>query len=110
MNDELVVIEQEERDGRLVVRVLGEIDLSNVDLLQRRLERVVEGSQAVVVDLAGVEYIDSQGLRLLNRLASRIGDAGATLQVVAPEGSIVRNVLELTHMSDDLDLRDGVDG
>ena len=106
MNDQLVVMEHERADGRLVVRLRGEIDLSNVEQLEQRLERAVEGFPAVVVDLSAIEYIDSQGLRLLTRLSRRLSTAGAELELVAPKGSIARDVLEMTGLSEDIAIRE----
>ena len=63
--DDLIKMEREQRDGLVIVRLGGEIDLANVNALQSRLERAAYGFDKVVVDLGAVEYIDSQGLRLL---------------------------------------------
>ena len=91
------------------MRLSGEIDLSNVERLAERLDAAVEGCPHVVVDLAGIEYIDSQGLRLLNRLASKLAECKTTFEVVAPPGSVARDVLELTRMSDEIAIRDALD-
>ncbi|WP_208028830.1 STAS domain-containing protein [Rhabdothermincola sediminis] len=47
-----------------VVRAPENLDASTVPVFGRRLEEIPEGA-AVDVDLAGVEFIDSSGLRLL---------------------------------------------
>jgi anti-anti-sigma factor len=106
MNEQLVVMEQERAEGRLVVRLRGEIDLSNVEQLEQRLGRAVEGFSVVVVDLSAIEYIDSQGLRLLTRLSRRLSTTGSDLELVAPKGSIARDVLEMTGLSQDIAIRE----
>ncbi|BFU45329.1 STAS domain-containing protein [Krasilnikovia sp. MM14-A1004] len=54
-------------DGTLVVTATGEIDMSNADAFSRALaqaRRGVDGG-SFVVDLTGVEYLDSAGLAAL---------------------------------------------
>ena len=43
MNDQLVSIQIERSNGSLLVRLSGEIDLSNSDTLHQQLESAVEG-------------------------------------------------------------------
>ena len=86
MTDQLVVLEQEGQDGRLAVRLRGEIDLANVERVQQRLDSCVEGRDHVVLDLTEVEYLDSQGLRLLSRLANRLSGAGVEARGGRPAG------------------------
>ncbi|MET0749523.1 MAG: STAS domain-containing protein, partial [Solirubrobacterales bacterium] len=52
------------RDGRrLMLAVHGEIDLANAGLLDAELERAEEtDAEEIVLDLSGVEFIDSTGL------------------------------------------------
>ena len=54
-------------DGNDVhVTVVGEIDASSAVPLQRRLDEVIESTTgAVVVDMSGVSFIDSMGIRVV---------------------------------------------
>lgn len=108
MTDELAILRREERDGIVVVHVRGEIDLSNAEELHGRIHREVRGAPRAVVDLAEVAYIDSQGLRLLKRLADQLDGEGARLEVVAPPDTVARDVLDLTRMGEDIVVRDGL--
>ena len=108
MTDELVVLQREDRDGVVVVHVRGEIDLSNAEELHQRIHRAVRGVPLAVIDLVDVAYIDSQGLRLLKRLADQLDGEGARLEVVAPPDSIARDVLDLTRMGEEITVRDGL--
>jgi anti-anti-sigma factor len=107
VNDQLAIIDSERRDDQVFIRLRGEIDLSNAEIVQKRLERAVEGCQSVFIDLSAVEYIDSQGLRLLKRLSNKLR-GGATLELIAPPESVARDVLELTRMSDEISTRDSL--
>jgi anti-anti-sigma factor len=54
------------RTGDVVVVVPeGEIDLATVDLLQAELDAAAGESEQVILDLRGVTFIDSAGVRLV---------------------------------------------
>lgn len=79
-----------------VVRLRGEIDLANVQALSKVAEDAVTNHDAgLVVDLSGVTFLDSTGLRLLFRLARRLGDRQQSLRLVVPEGARIARVLDL---------------
>ncbi len=109
MTDELVQMELEHANGVLIVRLAGEIDLSNVDRLQQRLDVLVAPGQDVILDLTGVSYIDSQGLRLLVQLHESHVSSGSKFRVVAPPGGIAREVLEMTSIDEDIAVLDALD-
>src|ERR671916_847882 len=52
-------------------------------------------ARAVVVDLGGLEFIDSSGIAMLFSLARRLGAQRQALRVVARSGEPVERVLEL---------------
>ena len=110
MNDQLVSIQTEQANGSVLVRLSGEIDLSNSEQLQRQLEDAVEGWPRVVVDLAEIRYLDSQGLRLIKRLCDKVEKDGTELQLIAPPDSFARQVLEMARMSDYIEIRDTPEG
>lgn len=57
-------------DGTALLTAVGEIDLSNADALAEALDRA---PGPVVLDLTGVEYLDSAGLNVLFSRAGRVG-------------------------------------
>ncbi|MET1073142.1 MAG: STAS domain-containing protein [Umezawaea sp.] len=60
-------------DGAAILRVVGEIDMSNTDALAAALDDALDDSGGqLVVDLTGCEYLDSAGLSVLFAHASRI--------------------------------------
>lgn len=80
-----------------VARLCGEIDLSNVDRLTAELDAsVANHALGLVVDLSGVTYVDSTGVRLLFRLARRLRDRQQVLHLVVPEQARIRRILELS--------------
>ncbi len=71
-----------------VVRVGGDIDVTNASQLRQHLDDLASGP--VVIDLSGVGYFDSAGFAVLDRLLSQ----GALAVAVAP-GSVVRTAMAL---------------
>ncbi len=91
-----VVFERAERDGRLVLAVTGEIDLAVAGRFRQELETLVADSGgSALVDLSGVGFIDSSGIRelLTARLAAE--NAGGELTLLNPSPSC-RRVLEVS--------------
>jgi anti-sigma B factor antagonist len=95
--------------GCTVVEVHGEIDMDTRPMLEDLLQEVVDaGARHIVLDFAGVTFIDSSGLALLVRLLERLGAAGGHL-CLANVIETVRTVLVLSAMDTVLDLYDTVE-
>lgn len=95
---DLSVVEEE---AAVVARLTGEIDLSNAPSLERAmLDAVPNTAAGMVVDLSGVSYLDSAGIRMLGEMAERLRWREQRLAVVAPEGSRVRGVLSMAGAQD----------
>jgi anti-anti-sigma factor len=91
-----------EGDGDVVTfRLRGEVDLHAADLLLDQVLAVPEGCVRVVLDLAGVTFLDSSGIAFLVRARRLHHGAGRELAVVGVQGQPAK-VLELTGL-DDLD-------
>jgi anti-anti-sigma factor len=72
------------------VRLSGELDLSNADLLAGLLE--VPGGREVVLDMTELDFIDVRGTAEVVRLARRLAPSGSVRIAAAPTS--VRTVLE----------------
>jgi anti-sigma B factor antagonist len=82
-------------DG-FVVSISGEADLHNVPEMERELLEVLQlGGNSVVVDFAGVGFIDSTVLSLLLRYQPRFRNRGGDLVLVSDDRRILRT-LEIT--------------
>lgn len=108
MTDPLSLMQCDVEDGRAVIRLGGEIDLSNVDGLEEAIRNAIAAVQDVVIDLTTVDFIDSRGLRLLNRVSASIAERNGAFVVVAPPLSVARSVLDMTGMSQELAVRDAL--
>jgi len=95
-----VNVERPDDESAPVVAVHGELDLDSAQELRNALVETIDEHPGltVIVDLEGVEFIDSAGLGVLlggrERAQSRNGD----LVLVATGRSVVR-VLELTGLT-----------
>ena len=93
---DLVGVEIEERDGVVVARLGGELDIAEAgDVGERILDAVTVATRGVIVDLSGLTFMDSSGVSMLFSLARRVASRRQELRVVAPSDGPVARVLEL---------------
>lgn len=97
-------IESQEPDaqGRVPVLVRGALDIAGAADLDDVLDGL-DGAPALL-DLRGVEFIDSSGLALLLERTARAREAGCRLEVLP--GREVTSVLDLARVDGELDLVD----
>jgi anti-sigma B factor antagonist len=91
-----LVVSSERRAGVLILSLSGELDLAASALLERELASAEAGRPTrVVVDLTGLEFIDSSGLRTLMQANERASENGH--QLALRQGPrAVRRLFELT--------------
>lgn len=84
----------EPRGEATVVVPAGELDLATAPALDEALTRAFEtaGSGRVVLDLRGLEFIDSSGLRTLLTARKQAEDAGARFSLVAGHRGLERTL------------------
>lgn len=76
---EFWVLTEHEGDG-FVLSVYGELDVASAAVLEKQLKRLQwAGASAIVVDLSGLDFIDSTGLHVLIRAYNRSSDNQLTL-------------------------------
>ncbi|HLW47898.1 MAG TPA: STAS domain-containing protein [bacterium] len=80
----------------VVVRVEGEVDLATAPRLADSIADAFRRGPCVIVDLAGVTYLDGSGVAVLERAAeshlARLAVAGPRLQV--------RRLFDLLHLAE----------
>jgi len=89
-----------------VIVATGEIDLASASRVESAIEQF--SAQEVVLDLRGVEFMDSAGLKVLLSQRTRLEDSGGALRLVLGEGAVMR-LLELTSVSDAFLIRETID-
>jgi|SRR5689334_22367332 anti-anti-sigma factor len=68
-----------------VLHVQGELDLATADQLRAALEDAVSAHASVVLDLAGVTFVDVVGLRAILEVADTLNGHGPLQLVNAPK-------------------------
>lgn len=85
--------------GDVVVSVAGELDLSSAPAFQREvLALFALPVGRVTLDLAGLTFMDSSGLNVLNRVRSAAADHGVVLALRCVPDE-VRRVFDVTDMT-----------
>jgi stage II sporulation protein AA (anti-sigma F factor antagonist) len=77
-----------------ILRVAGDVDASNAHELQDALAALL--LDRVVLDLSEVGYIDSAGVRALDRGLVELVRRGGAYRAVAPDGSPARLTLRVS--------------
>jgi len=92
---DLTVSRQVSEDGIPVLVLSGQIDLDTAPEVRTALQQVRDaGANTIVVDMAGVEFLDSVGISVLIAARQRLVDDGGGLVVRSPSRP-VRRTLEV---------------
>ncbi|MBO4755559.1 MAG: STAS domain-containing protein [Bacteroidales bacterium] len=78
-----MTVDIKELDGKTVVTVTGELDTLTSEAFQKELDPIMgKDTPRIEIDMAGVNYIASKGLRVILALAQSISPKGGKLTVV----------------------------
>ncbi|MGD9701343.1 MAG: STAS domain-containing protein [Acidimicrobiia bacterium] len=77
----------------------GELDVSAADVLTSSLEQVDRTARGLILDMAGVSFIDSSGLRTLIQARQMFRDEPDSVTIRNPQPTTTR-LLELTGLTD----------
>jgi anti-sigma B factor antagonist len=101
-------LDDERSDGGAhVINVRGEIHMSTAPGLQRGLTEAIEGGhKAIVLDLSGVEFIDSTGLSVLLNGLRQVNAQQGRLALVCANPTVLR-LFEITSLDKTFDIFSG---
>jgi anti-sigma B factor antagonist len=88
-----------ERDGQVIVALRGVLDVADAVSVAAALTAVAARQRDIIIDLAGLEFIDSSGVAALVRGRRQARYAGGELLLAAPQQQVLR-VLTLTRLID----------
>jgi anti-sigma B factor antagonist len=89
-------LQVERNGGAILLAARGDLDLAAAEPAEAELQRAETGRpELLVIDLKGVDFIDSSGLRVLLLAASRASEAGRRFVVARARGQVKR-VIEMT--------------
>ena len=84
----------------------GELDIATAPKLEDEVRRLEgEGRKLIVIDLRGLEFMDSSGLRALLAADTRARERGARVVIVRGDERIQR-VLRITRLDERLEIVD----
>src|SRR5580692_12525363 len=83
----------------VVIALHGELDLADAPVVAAALGVVAAHAPRIIVDLAGLEFIDASGVAALSRGRKLARHAGGDLLLAAPRRGVLR-VLTLTRLID----------
>jgi len=103
-------VEAADYDGSRLIRIDGEIDLSNAGrTLTRIAAEIPPDVTRVVIDLGGLGFLDSSGIAMFFQLSERLGYSRQELHLVVPVSAPVRRVLELTSVAPVIPIHDVIE-
>lgn len=96
-SEQHLLITVDRRESEVVLVLVGELDPHTAPLLDEELTTIrTEGEPGtVVLDLTGMTFLDSAGLRVIISGQKALGEAGGTLVLRHPNET-ARRLLEIT--------------
>jgi anti-sigma B factor antagonist len=79
-----------ESDGQAVVALRGELEVADAASVAAALAAVAARAPEIIVDLAGLEFIDSSGVAALVLARVQARRAGGDLLLAAPQDQVLR--------------------
>jgi anti-sigma B factor antagonist len=83
-------------DRIVVVRLVGEIDMSNAGELGSAIsDRVTNEMLGLALDVTNLEYIDSAGIQLVFELRTQLKNRGQEMRLVVPAHATIAKTLQI---------------
>ena len=99
-----------EEGGAVRLAFTGELDLASAGRVEEELERAERAKpEHIVLDLRGLTFMDSTGLRLITSADTRARQSRRRLTIIQGPDA-VRRVFEITRLDERLDIVEGDDG
>lgn len=95
-------------DG-VVVALHGELDIATAPVAEEELRRAEASQDLIVLDLGGLSFIDSTGLRLMIGADRRAHERGGSFVVIHAVPQVQR-LLDLSGVAGHLQVIDSLDG
>ena len=84
-------------EGVPVIELHGELDAYTCSMFRDTMTQIIDqGNASIVVNMVGIEYIDSSGLGTLVGGLKRASERGGKIAVVCGNSNQIRKVFEIT--------------
>lgn len=90
-------------DDITVVDLLGNLDTHTSGTASEELARIAQGASKLLLNLEGLEYLSSAGLRVLLRTSKQLKRAGGTTKICGAKGTVLE-VLGISGLGELIDL------
>lgn len=88
----------ESSPAAVVLRLRGEVDLSTVSIFRQALHSAAEVGLHVILDFAGITYVDAGGFRAIKDVRAReVQKQGRQLVLAAPS-ALIRRIIQLLEL------------
>ena len=102
-------IERIDASDHVLLAATGEIDLASAPMLESEINACLEsGVHLLVIDLIGVTFLDSTGLRSLLAAHTKLEEAGSKLALVVAGGPVMR-LFDVTGIESSLNIYPSLD-
>lgn len=88
----------ERKPNEIIVRGVGKISAESAAMLQNTVRSVIPDTKRIVLDLTGVEYVDSSGLGALVSIYVAANNAQCMLELANPKQR-VRDLFKMTKLA-----------
>jgi anti-anti-sigma factor len=92
MDDSLLTVTVVSTDPDLVLELVGDLDLSSIPALRAALESLEPDAVSVVLDLAGLTFLDSSGMGLVAKTNHELQDRGGGIVLRSPRAHVLRTL------------------
>ena len=90
-----MTINNEKNGSRLTIKITGRLDTTSAPKLEEDLNEVLGDTSKLVMDLDGLEYISSAGLRVLLAAQKKMTAKGGSLKITNVSKSVM-DIFEIT--------------
>lgn len=88
MGDNTIGLRTSEKNGWTLLCVEGRLDRLTAQDAGEKADNVFAATQKLAVDMSGLEYLSSAGIRVLLRLTKQAQAEGKAFALVAPSGMV----------------------
>lgn len=88
MGDNTIGLRTSEKNGWTLLCVEGRLDRLTAQDAGEKADKVFAATQTLAVDMSGLEYLSSAGIRVLLRLTKQAQAEGKAFALVAPSGMV----------------------
>ncbi len=94
----------EQKDGnKVVLKLVGRLDTESSPDFEKRAKGISADIMELTVDVGGLEYVSSAGLRILLAVQKIMDKRGGKMVIINP-GEVVKEVFEITGFNEVLNI------